>query len=318
MNDLYSSTLIKKNSLDSWEDLPKEFYEYNPDLPYIYRGHSNHFDKTSEKFIHWKLDSSFNRKMSEDQHTFSTLLSQQYSAELFNKIFSGYKLSNIRCLNNSSLLEKIYIFQHYGIPTCFIDFTYHPLIALYFSLSEIIIPNVISFSNNSPNTFNEDWYFSIYQLNYKLLNKILGIKILDNNSTDCQLNEPQDYHKFVFDLDDSTYYHILLDLHPKSIILNYNLENQKSCFLLFDNHLFGQDQISFEDVLTQYGKIKGISLDEPILNIYNIKYNSIINRLKNGKKNVFKFLIDKNITGKYLFDDIQGLKYDYINFFGIF
>jgi len=81
--------------------------------------------------------------------------------------------------------------------------------------------------------------------------------------------------------------------------------------------MFGKNKISFEDFLIQYGKINGLSLDEPILNIYNIKYNSIINRLENRKKNVFKFLNDKNITGKYLFDDIQGLKYDYINFFGI-
>lgn len=313
---MYNSTLIKRIPLDSWEDFAKQFSEYNPDLPYIYRGHSNHFDKTRGEFIQWKLVSSFNRRMSEDQRTFSTLLGQQYSAELFNKIFSGYKFT--RGLNNSSLLEKIYYFQHYGIPTCFIDFTYHPLIALYFSLSEIITPNVKSFSNNRSNTFNEDWYFSIYQLNYELLNKKLGIKILDNNSTDCQLNEPQDYHKFEFDLDEFRYYHILLDLNPKSHILNYNLENQKSCYLLFDNHLFGQDKISFENFLIQYGKINGLSLDEPILNIYNIKYNSIINRLENRKKNVFKFLIDKNITGKYLFDDIQGLKYDYINFFGIY
>jgi len=229
MNDLYNSKLIKIISLDSWEDFTEQFSEYNPDLPYIYRGHSNHFDKTRGEFVKWRLVSSFNRRMSENQHSFRTILGQQYRAELFNKIFSGYKLLNARDLNNSSLLEKIYFFQHYGIPTCFIDFTYHPLIALYFSLSEIIIPSVKKFSNNTSNNFSEDWYFSIYQINYELLNKKLGIKILDNNCTNCQLIEPPDYHKFEVELDEGRYFNILLDLHPKSHILNYNLENQKSC-----------------------------------------------------------------------------------------
>lgn len=309
MNEFSSSTFIEIFNFDSWKEFTDEFSECDTKLPYIYRGQSNYFDGTRKQLIEWQLASSFNRRMSNNQWSFKSILSEQYS-NLFDIILGDYRFSNINIPSNSTLLEKIYLFQHYGIPTCFIDFTYHPLIALYFSLSEIILPGVKKKQFGNLSNFNRDAYFSIYQLNYELLNKKVGIKKLDNSCVDCQFLEPQDYHKFEFEIG-GRYFNTFLDLDPKSSILNNNLVLQKSCFLCFDN----EHNISFEEFLKQYEMANAFSLDEPILKIFNIKYNSIIDRLENHNNDVFKYLIGKEITGKYLFDDIQGLKYDFFNFF---
>jgi len=96
---------------------------------------------------------------------------------------------------------------------------------------------------------------------------------------------------------------------------NYNLLNQNSCFLLFDN--CETNNIGFEDFIQLYAKEKNISIVEPIIEIYKIPYNNIFRKLRRFDSNsvsLFKYLAMNKISGKYLFNDFQGLKYDF-NFF---
>ena len=114
------------------------------------------------------------------------------------------------------------------------------------------------------------------------------------------------------------YSHIGIDLNPIAslprIVENYNLEIQKGCFLYYDNKY---SQISFERFLELYCQLNRIKIDSPIITIYNINYNSLFNKLHSKQPNhisVFQYLRQRKITGEFLFNDIQGLKYDF-NFF---
>ena len=91
----------------------------------------------------------------------------------------------------------------------------------------------------------------------------------------------------------------------------HNMKAQESCFMLYDSHTV-QNRGLVEFILSL--KCGTTSFDREIITIYNIAYNSLVPpRLKDrGKRmSIFKFLESRKLTGKYLFDDIQGLKYDF-------
>lgn len=299
--------VVKEHYLEKWEDFTELFKDYNSEKrKYIFRGHSNK-SLPNNKFEKWNLISSFNRTQEYGGYSFSDYLYQQFNSDLFKDSYSEYAYEKVKELTKASLLEKCYFFQHYGISTCFIDFTLDPLIALYFALSTISGRNGGAYDGNgNPNFFsnesNKD-YISIYQIDVNLLVNTLNIKIIDQE---------------MFDLSNIGNYEVGLDLQPlshsESLIDNFNLQHQKGCFLYYDNENYG---ISFEQFLDLQCSLQHIKLLQPIINIYNINYNSLYKKRQQSHPNqmtVFNFLRQRNISGQFLFNDIQGLKYDF-NFF---
>jgi hypothetical protein len=299
--------VLKEYYLNKWEDFVTLFENYNSeDKKYIFRGHSNKRIYPN-KFEKWDIVSSFNRIQEYDGYSFSNYLYQQFESSLFKDTYSGYQYEKITELTKASLLQKCYFFQHYGIPTCFIDFTFDPLIALYFSLSTISGRNGGSYDGEgNPTFFSNDSdrdFISIYQIDVNVLQDEFNIESINSE---------------MFDLSNIGNYHVGLDLNPtsqgESLIDNFNLLHQKGCFLYYDNEDF---KLPFEKFLEFYCLNNNIKLRRPAINVYNINYNSLYKKRPENHPNqvtVFNYLRQHNISGQFLFNDIQGLKYDF-NFF---
>lgn len=313
--------VLKEIYFDKWEDFADIFSCYNSEKKeFIFRGHSNYVNQQNE-FIKWPLISSFNRQHRRlEAYSFLDYISQHLEENLFKMYYGGYKSDKVQSLMEVSILEKCYFFQHYGISTCFMDFTFDPLIALYFSLSALPGRSGGQYDDNGNPPFysneNSRDYVSIYKIDLKLLRSILNIKdieIANFGIADLQKFEiyPSGYnniHAFVG-----------IDLDPVakigSILGNFNLKKQKGCFLFYDNEYFQQN--CFEDFLTEFCKEKAVEFGGNIITVYNINYNSLFKKMHSRNADhipVFRFLKNKQLTGQYLFDDIQGLKYDF-NFF---
>lgn len=302
--------LIKEIKLDNWWQ-----YEYfinnlpNPDS-FIYRGQSNDFSRPT--FTSWQLVSSFKRRYH------SCLIKFKYFAEKLDPkicryFFRNYKVDIIEKLGDSSSIDKLYFFQHYGIPTCLIDFTHDPLIALYFAMAEVSEPDTKSYDNESnPKFYPNDCYLTIYQLNHERLKTVFNVKDIENTSfnTDRYLS-----YRITINYND---YYLGLDLTPESkinssLVENFNLKKQKSVFLLFDDTETYQTK-SFEDFINEWCEDKTIENPEPILTKYLIPYNSVFeSRDSNSPQStsLFHYLIKKGISGCFLFNDLQGIKYDF-------
>ena len=157
-----------------WE----EFVEKNKsiDKNYIVRGHTN--ENQSGEFIEWKLISSFNRFHSDLNFRFEGFLGQQLEENIFKSTYGNYECVRINKLQDSDTLTKVYFLQHYGVPSCLIDFTYNPLIALYFAISNIKGQAAGSYNSLGEAAFYpENFFLSVYKLNIKLLKTIYNYKI---------------------------------------------------------------------------------------------------------------------------------------------
>ncbi len=301
-----------ENIYTTWED----FVSKNPvsnlnDKKYIYRGQTNSF--SNGRFTEWEIISSFNRYYSKLHYRFSQFISQQVS--FMNSTYSEYEFVKNSNILNSSIISKIYFLQHYGVPTCFIDFTYHPLIALYFSISSL---KGQSGGENTiegfPKYYPENYCFTVLRIDTTKLQKLIGIKNLEHFELDLFIK----YDSYCIDVDRNNYAQITLDLFPVQSVNNsnnFNLLNQDSCFLLFDNA--SCNSISFEKFLHLFIEKHQVLINEPFITKYHIKYNTAFKPMKSRQPeyiSLFKFLKQNNISGKTLFNDIQGLKYDF-NFF---
>ncbi|MFC2152964.1 FRG domain-containing protein [Bacteroidota bacterium] len=296
--------ILNKNFQD-WNLLIQEL-EKNKTESKIYRGQSNYFDPHKKKFHKWNIESSFNRFYGINFYNFRTFLFQQLNNVLFQKSYESYSYKEMKLLIDAGQLERLYYLQHYGIPTCFIDFTKNPLIASYFAITSVKGDNAgVEDDDGNIQIYPNDCFVTIYEIDFKMLMK-LGVKTIQENDF------PKNYDKFNIA---SNY--IGLDLNPAENCSNidkiHNLQKQESCFILYDN--FGST-LNFETFINSLIRRKSISLEKPIITAYHLDYNGIFKRLEynNKKTTLFRFLEMEKFTGKYLFDDIQGLKYDF-NYF---
>lgn len=274
---------------------------------YIFRGHSNDFNSSSGTTNEWKIQPAFKRFLNDSSISFEYFIHYYLNDRLFEMHFSPNKFPQIKGLIKSSVIEKLYFFQHYGIPTCLIDFTKDPLYALFFAISGIKIPIIRKLINNRPATFPENHYFTILQLHVKNLIDNYGIKtILDPDLGNS-------YYQYSLDCIGFNEVKIGLDLEPIAKIKtfkNKNLVRQKGCFLLFDNSTVNQCY-DLEKVMDDMSIINKIKVNEPIITKYRIPYNSIF---RDKDISLFTFLDNRWATGRFLFNDIQGIKYDLLHY----
>jgi hypothetical protein len=291
----------------------------------IYRGQSNDYSLPKSKeskisfltghfshninFKKWPLISSFDRYYEGYLYKFGTFLGQQLQDDNFEYWFGSYKLPGISYLRNSNQLERIYYLQHYGVHTCFMDFSRDPLIALFFSIANV----------RSTNNYNVDRYYnkfvhpgeayiSCYELNHEKISELFNIPQLDKDFS------YEIYRKYKVK---NVSAHLAFDLSPidKCIsgTINENLKLQKGCFVLYDNNGSDLPLDRLIDKLFFYENTD----KEVVIKEYTLPYNEIFashNFEEFEGVSLVNYLKRKGISGKDLFNDIQGLKYD-LNFF---
>lgn len=299
------NNIIENKYFSDWNLLIQDL-EKNRTESKIYRGQSNYFDPHTEDFYGWQIESSFFRQYGVNRYNFKTFINQQLKSELFTKAYNNYSYKEIELLLQAGQLERIYFLQHYGIPTCFIDFTKNPLIACYFSITSVKGDNSgIEDSDGNLIIYPKKCYVTIYEIDYEVLLN-LGIQTIQDKDF------PKNYDKYNIENN-----YLGLDLNPIDNCVNfennYNLNNQESCFLLYDNYGNGMNLESF---LRRLCRRKYKDSDRKIITAYNLEYNGIFKRLNynNNKTTLFRYLNNEKYSGKYLFNDIQGLKYDF-NYF---
>ncbi len=299
-----NSSMIKNITYKSLEKV-REVFDTEHDKKFIFRGQSNGYGFNQEN---WNLSSSFKRYFTNNEISFNSFIVNNLNRGLFNLYFSDYSYPNSDKIANAPFIEKIYFLQHYGIPTCLIDFTKNPIKALYFALSGLKIPSTRQFSDNGYSSFDDDRYVTVYQVDTQRLKEVFGIhEIVDRDF--CW-----DYEQFLLPSKFNTQnqIRIAVDLNPLDKLEstdNYNLKQQEGCFILYDNTESAND-ISLEETLEHINQ-DHLKLDspEPII----IKHNLYLAHLRGKTENesIFSFVrSEKKVTGKTLFNDIQGLKFD--------
>ncbi len=314
--------IIESIHYSKWTELVKDL-EKNDDESKIYRGHSNEYQKRLKKklgkaFLNadfsvnintqlWSLISSFDRYYQGGFYKFGTFLCQQLENNNFKSRYGKHNFIEIFYLKDCSQLERIYYLQHYGVPTCFIDFSHNPLIALFFAIAHVRATNVYTPDlNGNPIIHPPEAYISLYELNHKRISELLNIKYIDNEFSD------RTYGKYKV-----KFGHLAFDISPiekcQLNTLNENLKLQKGCFVLYDNE---GSSCSLDkrigELLLYDNKEKEILIKE-----YRLHYNEIFRKYSfEGltKVTLYDYLEKNHISGRTLFNDIQGLKYD-LNFF---
>lgn len=291
----------------TWQDYVEE-HRNSDNSDFIFRGHSN---SEEEK---WKLTSTFGRYYNRNQYNFRKFLSQQLEENLFRNTYGNYEYVKNNNLCDSNLITKLYHLQHYGVPTCFIDFTHNPLIALYFALTGIKGQSGGAYDANSgmPKFYNHQSQITIFKINHSILNKVLGFKELSHTDNDLFLN----YDTYAKRINEDEFGHVAIDLKPEQRISpkvdNYNLKNQQSAFIMYDQWNLDMD---LERFICEFIVSHKLDIQEPIITKYYIEYNTLFSPAYfNESKPLFRYLKEQNIYGKVLFNDHQGLKYDF-NFF---
>lgn len=305
------------NAIETIKCTWEEFVKANPNSntvskKYFYRGQSNGINPKTNKFIEWPVISSFNRSFSD--YEFEKFIIQQ--VDFISSKYADYGIVKNRKIDKEDNLSKIYFLQHYGIPTCFIDFTYHPLIALYFAITGLEMKSGGLFNIEGYHNEYSNEYFTIYKINIKKLREVLNIRSFSKSDPFNLYN----YDSYRIHIDSDNFGYLALDEDPlskiKNIDSNYNLKHQHACFLMYDNSKYQNDIAvnGFEDFLTNYIESKSIKVEEPIIYKYQIGYNGAYKPTHAKRftyKPLFTFLREQKVIGYNLFDDIQGLRYDF-------
>jgi hypothetical protein len=299
----------------TWEKFLEQ-NEPNDKKQFIYRGQTNEIDSKGNLYK-WPIISLFKRSYSENEMKFESFLGQQFQKELYNYQFGEYIWTKEQNLGEMELMSKLIFLQHCGIPTCLIDFTYDPEIALYFALTSLKVGQVRSLDVTDylkRTDFRDDYYLSIYKISVQALLQ-LQIKEIKEKDGTFAFNY-DDYKKSIEEIREA---HIGLVLSPEKMINtgnHYNMEHQKACFVLYDTYEFGVEVVSLDNFLETLAKERKEIITEPLIIHYKISWNSVLSKDKHDNgKNLFGYLRSKNKMGKQLFNDYQGLKYD-LRFFG--
>ena len=300
----------------TWEDFVDQHPKPEQNKRFIYRGQLNGFNHKKE-FERWPLISSFNREHNIGGLSFARFIGQHLNDAHFKRVYGKYEWVQDKGLVEMDLVNRLLYLQHYGISTCFLDFTYNPWKALYFAIAPLRLPDISTSDADGNRKEFGNAYFSIYKLNCDILVNNLCVKELKETTNEFYLNYHDSQHKCYM-----AGAHIAL-LHNDYVQKdgNKNIELQEGCFVLYDNwQTANAGRIGLELYLEQLAKEKQLCLKEPFITIYNMKWDSVFKKRGNNQndtqkdKGLFNFLKENSITGEKLFTDHQGLKND-LDFF---
>jgi hypothetical protein len=282
LNSKKMSEVIQQRDYSTWPKLIVDL-KTNDNNEKIYRGQSNEY-RISEKagvnrifrerlttdeidFRSWPLISSFDRYYYGRFYEFHTYLSQQFEDNNFKSRFGKHNFLEIFYLKDCCLLERLYYLQHYGIPTCFLDFSHDPLIALFFAISQVRASSVYSVDKEEmPLIHPVGVKISLFELNFKTISELLNIK---NVQKDFSF---MNYYEYKI-----KYVHFAFDIFPikncQLNTLNDNMKRQKGCFILFDNN---GSQFALDQFLKR--EIYDTDLNDPLIVEYRLEYNEIFKR----------------------------------------
>ena len=207
-------------------------------------------------------------------------------------------------MSDCSLLDRLYYLQHYGVPTCFMDFSRNPLVAIYFAIISVKASSSYRLDKDgNPIIHPPGPYISVYELNHRKITELLNVKSIDEEFSGYSYSKYKIHN-----------YHLALDISPiKNCLpntMNDNLIRQDGCFVLYDNKggKIGLDQFIQSNL--------NVEISEPLISEYRLGYNKIFSQclFEDSTCSLFEYLKKNRISGQTLFNDIQGIKYD-LNFY---
>jgi len=311
----------------SYESLVEQCHPKNDS---IFRGHSN-----SGAF--WKICSSYFRNR---RNGYSHFFRRKRSLGPFMKRFS--ELSEFANSDKFTDIQILAMLQHYGVPTPLIDFTKDVRIALYFAASEINYAvrtrdeHLISrktFYDRNGFEGNDTIYNEAQQLNSKC------VKNEDDENDLRQLFKFQkDYFVDVVEVQTSSINNYIKDLSVFAGPIDIEILG-KNCYNLEVERDFREEVYMFSvlnpnrDWASNLSKQKSSFLFLDSSHDFELVFerlfdgNCIVHHLipkaklnypdhpVTGHRNVNSYLKDMyGISGMTLFDDFQGVKYEYLNF----
>ncbi len=279
-----------------------EFIEITENLTdshkFIWRGQSN------SPWDIWELVPAFYRNQSYKKFYFFGWANKLFQSPYFNTLFYHYNFPEKDMFLKLDLLGRLYVAQHYGIPTCFMDFTWNPLIALYFGMSGVGGTDILKQSDGNLKDYPADWMMSIYCIDIGRLIDLLGIQTKLDVFEDFESMGSYLYLKKC--LKERSLWGF--DDNPAKRMGSWkHAEKQESCFLLFDHHIINNEPPSIEQTLRKYYPE---AIPDPPIIIYRIPAMSILSDYRNEKMQLFEYLRRKDICGSSLFEDLTGIKYD--------
>ncbi len=309
--------LMNKIFYNRYDDLFKTISSHTQS---IYRGQSN-----TGKF--WEILSSYNRKYKPDFH-------KNHADKLKCYLGKYKKIKEYSELMKLDFIDLLIYLQHYGFPTLLVDFTKDPYIAFYFACSDVhySVRSRLEF-------FNHSTHNNINKKAFEIAKKCSNGNFLETDELDFLFNYQKDFfvslieidlkkivsngflsdigtnHKqYDYDFLDKIKKDVYIDekrkevflfsiLNPYNCKININLCQQKGVLLYFDS------SVSLDEFLKRSGYDYILTyhlIPKPFLNLPDHAIS--------GKETIFQYLKNKRITGEYLFNDLQGFRYDFLNY----
>lgn len=231
----------------------------------------------------------------------------------------------MQTFNNLELLQYL---QHYGIQSPLLDFTTDRLIALYFAGSEVNYQrpratnehvtesldgstyNLLEKTNTRQRLSDEEhqqlrnaidhFYISVVEIDLKLFNQKIEDISVNKNIYDETWIEKNTFNTTITD-ERRIDYTLFTILYPEKIGKFQNIDKQKGVFIYLDS-AGDLDDICAAIFTKNKNPITYHCIPKPSLNYPD---KEIV-----GIESLYRFLVRNEITGKILFDNLLGFKFD--------